>query len=137
MDLDQSRNFGFEISQGILEHFAVIGVLGGLELLKHMLAGEHEALLFPLGDELRRGKRDAGFGGGRCRLGLLFLDRFAFPAQRHMEIIFGGSGSWLMGPARGATWLTENGEKLSMQRSRRKPLDAENAEESGPRESSN
>ena len=43
-ELAQPRKLGVKIRQGTFQHLAVLGVLGGFELLNHSGAGEEKPL---------------------------------------------------------------------------------------------
>jgi hypothetical protein len=66
---------------------AVARVLGGFELLEHMLARQQEAFSLALDGNLGGSQWRRRWPGRRNCLSLLFLDRLALPSSRHGEII--------------------------------------------------
>jgi hypothetical protein len=85
--LDQSGELRIQICQRVLQDLAVARVLGGFELLEHMLARQQEAFSLALGGNLGGSQWRRRWPGRRKCLSLLFLDRLALPSSRHLEII--------------------------------------------------
>jgi hypothetical protein len=85
--LDQSGKLRVQVCQGPLQDFAVAGVLGSFKLLKHMLAGQHQALPVALAGDLGRSQRWLRWARSRHCFCLLLLDRLTLPSSRHAEII--------------------------------------------------
>lgn len=63
------------------------GILGGFELVEHMLAGQCQALFLALTGDLTGSQRWLGGARSRHRFCLLLLNRLTFPSSRHAEII--------------------------------------------------
>jgi hypothetical protein len=85
--LDQSGELRIQICQRALQNLAVARVLGGFELLKHMLARQQEAFSLALDGNLGGSQWRRRWPRRRNCLSLLFLDRLALPSSRHGEII--------------------------------------------------
>lgn len=72
--------------KGLLERLPVVGVHGGLELLKNSVAGKPQAFFARFGGSLRGRQASLGLFRGPCLVLLLFYG-LAFPAACHYTII--------------------------------------------------
>jgi hypothetical protein len=86
-NLFKGRQLSLQFGDGVLQHLAVAGIAGGLELLGEASPGKQEALAFPVALLLAR--RDRGAGGFpllRHFLLLLFYG-LTLPAACHLRIL--------------------------------------------------
>lgn len=76
-----------QLGQRFLEHAAMPGIMSAFELLQNVLPGKPQALNFALPGCFRWRHRHPLRAGPFGSVGLLSLNRFAFPASRHGVII--------------------------------------------------
>jgi hypothetical protein len=79
-----------QVGQGLLEYAAMAGIVDPFELLQNALPGKAQVFKFALPGRLQWAHRRAGSGGLFGCIGLLSLNRFAFPSSCHSGII----GHW-------------------------------------------